>query len=131
MPYSVLAYGTRKAGLSLEEFKEHYENKHIPLIKSLIGDLFPVTHVRYYVGRDGEGAPRTVMGLGQASDFAWDGVAVLTFKDEEHFNKAMAVMGDEEKAKALAADEEKFVDRSSLRMVVLGDVRTTVNESMQ
>lgn len=107
----------------MEEFKDYYENKHLPMARSLIGDRFPKSHVRNYISRDAKNEPRILRG--QPSDMVWDAIVILTFTDEEHFNKFVAIFGDEEIAKKLADDEDNFTDRSSLRMVVLGDVRTT------
>lgn len=137
MPFKVLMFATRKQGLSPQEFIDYYENKHVPLIKSLTGNLFPASHTRHYIGRapaDGSGsgatdAPWVVMG--DASEVTWDSMAILTFKDDEHFNKAMQLLSDEEMAAKLAADEENFVDRSKLKAVIIGEVSETKNDSLQ
>lgn len=63
--------------------------------------------------------------LGKPEDIRFDVVAEINFKDEEHFKKFSGVFGDAENAKRLADDEEKFLDRSSLKAVLLGDVKTT------
>jgi hypothetical protein len=41
----------------------------------------------------------------------------------------MEVMADEKNAKALAEDEEKFMDRSRFQALILGEVRKTVNDT--
>jgi hypothetical protein len=132
MPPALLIYASRKPGLSIEEFKDHYENKHVPLVKSLAGDLFPKSHTRYYFTKDAtSGSEASHVIMGQPSDFPWDSTTILTFADDEHFNKCMAIMQDEEVSKKLAADEGIFTDRSSLKMVILGTVCQSVNESIQ
>lgn len=50
MSYSVLMYIYRKEGVSPEQFKEHYETKHVPIIQRLSGNLFPTSHSRHYMG---------------------------------------------------------------------------------
>jgi len=129
MPYSVLIFGIRKAGLSPEEFKDYYENKHIPLLKSLLGDQFAKSHTRYYITSGAIAQPAFIMG--QPSDLPWDVVAALNFADEEHLKRCAAIYEDEETQKIFAADEENFLDRASLKMVILGDVRQSVNEALQ
>jgi hypothetical protein len=133
MPYGVIIHCSRKAGLGLEEFKDYYENKHVPLVKSLIGDLFPKSNVRHHIARQpatSEQPNAPFMLLGQPSDASWDAITVLTFEDEQHFKKCMEVFSEEEIAKKLRADEYKFIDRSSLNMVILGDLCETRNETM-
>jgi|SRR5579871_2617906 len=129
MHYAVLIFCTRKAGLSTEEFKDYYENKHIPLVKSLTGDQFPKSNTRYYITSREVAQP--VFILGQPSDLPWDSVTALSFANEEHFNKCMAIYQDEETQKIFASDEEKFLDRASMKIVILGDVCQSVNECLQ
>jgi hypothetical protein len=129
MPYAVLIFGTRKAGLSPEEFKDYYENKHIPLVKSLTGDQFPKSNTRHYITSGAVAQPAFI--VGEPSDLPWDSVTALNFADEEHFNKCMAIYQDEETQKKFAADEEIFLDRASMKIVILGDVRQSVNEALQ
>lgn len=72
-------------------------------------------------------APMVVMG--QPSDFDWDVCSVITYTNEIHFRQFMAVLADAENAKVLAEDEEKFMDRSKFKAVILGDTRKTMNTS--
>jgi hypothetical protein len=67
--------------------------------------------------------------IGQPADFEWDACSILTFTNDTHLRQFMAVLTDEEKAKTLAEDEERFMDRSRFQAVILGDVRKTVNDT--
>lgn len=129
MPYAVLIFATRKAGLSPEEFKDYYENKHIPLVNNLTRGHIPKSNTRYYITSGKIAQPEFI--VGQPSDIPWDCVTALNFTDEEHFSRCMAIYQDEETQKIFAADEEKFLDRASLKMVIIGDVRQSVNEALQ
>ena len=129
MPPTVLIFSTRKADLSPEEFKDYYENNHIPLVKRLTGDQFPKSNTRHYITSGAAAQPAFI--VGQPSDLSWDSVTVLNFADDEHFNKCMAVYQEEETQKQFAADEEKFLDRASLKIVIPGDVRQSINEALQ
>ena len=42
MVYSLILFVTRKPGLSLHEFKHHWETTHVPLLKELVGQDFPL-----------------------------------------------------------------------------------------
>lgn len=121
-----------KHGLSPDEFKDHYENKHIHLFKDLLGAAFPKSHVRHYTAR-GPATSEPPYGaqtlIGQPSDVAWDAIDVLTFEDEEQYEKAMAALSDEKAAKKLTAEEKTFCDSASIKMMRLRDVWTTLGGS--
>ena len=135
MSVTVFIYAYRKPGLSLEDFKTHYE-AHVDLIKRLTGDDFPLSHKRSYVARNtvevaGEGAsdrnaltPATVI-AGQQADFDFDAYAELTFADQAAFQAFGAKVYAPEAAAQIAADEEKFLDKSKLSIVMLGEVIET------
>lgn len=74
----------------------------------------------------GDSVPMVVQG--QPKDFGWDVCTVLRFGSAKHFQAFMAVLMDEENAKVLAEDEEKFMDRSKFKCVILGETLTTLNE---
>lgn len=135
MSVRVFVYAYRKPGLSLEDFKKHYE-AHIDLIKDIAGDDFPLSHKRSYIARSTvdaapEGASTrnaitpAVLFAGQQSDFDFDAYAELTFADESSFNVFAAKIYAPEAAAKLAADEEKFLDKSKLGIAKLGDVIET------
>lgn len=41
MTYSVLIFAYRKPGTTPEQFRAHYEGKHVPLVKELSGEYVP------------------------------------------------------------------------------------------
>lgn len=135
MTLKVFIYAYRKPGISLEDFKKHYE-AHVELIKRLSGDDFPLSHKRNYIARSSventpEGAttrnattPATVL-VGQQSDFDFDAYAEVTFADQAAFQAFGAKVYAPEAAAQIAADEEQFLDRSKLGIAMLGDVIET------
>jgi EthD domain len=133
MTPKVLIFAYRKPGLSLEEFKTLYE-EHIVNLKKLAGDDFPLSHQRSYIARSNgptEGAtarnpttPAIVM-AGQQSDFDFDAQAELTFASQEALQAFVAKVQAPEAAAQIAAEEEKFLDRSKLGIAMLGDVIDT------
>lgn len=135
MSLKALIYAYRKPGLSLEDFKTKYE-AHVDLIKRIAGDDFPLSHKRTYVARNTvdaapEGAsernsltPATVV-VGTQTDFDFDAYAELTFADQAAFQAFGAKIYDPEAAAQIAADEEKFLDKSKLAIALLGDVIET------
>ena len=132
MTYRVLILAYRKPGTTPTQFKQHYENTHIPLVKSIAGLSFPLTHARHYLQctesptSDPEAAsnPATVL-VGTQEDFAYDSYAELTWEDVETFQKFFAAVSEPEVAKRIAEDEERFLDRGKMRIVRLGECTVT------
>ncbi|KAJ5569881.1 EthD domain-containing protein [Penicillium hispanicum] len=136
MSAKVIIYAYRKPGLSLDDFRKHYE-AHAELIKRLTGDLFPLSHKRTYLARStvetapedasprNATTPATVI-AGRQSDFDFDAYAELTFADQAALMAFSAkVLQDADVAAQIAADEEKFLDRSKIGIAMLGDVVET------
>ncbi|GME48448.1 EthD domain-containing protein [Neofusicoccum parvum] len=133
MPYTVLIFAYRKPGLTPEEFKNHYENVHVPLIKSIAGDKFPLSHTRSYIHRteskedQGNSFPATVL-AGTQDDFCYDAISEMKFKDVAAFQQFHQVLGQGENGPRMDADNKAFLDLAKLRMVMLGDVVQTTND---
>ena len=140
MPYIILVFAYRKPGLSPADFKAHYENCHVPLLQSLAGDTFPNSHVRRYIQRSenkSTSAPEAHSGnnvntpaavlVGTQADFEYDAFAELTFDDEAAFQAFFARVGQGKAAEKIAEDEEKFLDRGKMRVVVVRECIVTNN----
>ncbi|KAL5045998.1 hypothetical protein BDW71DRAFT_182594 [Aspergillus fruticulosus] len=128
MPFKALLYVTRKQGLTPSEFKTHYDTVHVPLIKSLAGDDFPICHRRLYLARPepGEDNSYPVVALaGSQEDFDYDCITEMTFADEAAFKKFFGRRMEPGTKEIIDADEEKFVDRTKFKVVVVGDVEET------
>ncbi|KAI9038722.1 EthD domain-containing protein [Aspergillus affinis] len=125
MPCTIIAFLSRKPGLTPTEFKTYYETTHIPLLKDIAGAHFPIAHKRFYLPRarvsdaadtdhSNTAYPAPIL-AGDAAEFQYDVYAELTFRDVEHLGAFHgALMADGER---LAADEERFLDRSLIRAV--------------
>lgn len=57
MTYTVLALIFRKPSITPDQFRTHYDTVHVPLLKSLVGDTFPMTHTRNYITRTSSASP--------------------------------------------------------------------------
>ena len=51
MSINCLVFTTRRADLTLEQFKDYYETKHAPLADGLFSDCKPEEYVRFYINR--------------------------------------------------------------------------------
>ena len=133
MPVTAIIYATRKQGVTPAEFKKHYEESHVPLVKSISGYLFPKSHTRFYVQRThtgdpsdkpNKGYPATVLVGGQEA-FDYDAYAELVFEDMQAFQQFMGCVTQPEAAKKIAEDEEKFLERSKMIAALVDDVKVT------
>jgi EthD domain len=134
MPYTAIIFAYRKPTTTPAHFKTMYETKHIPLVQSIAGPLFPISHTRRYlartegspqVGSDTSTYPATVI-VGSQADFDYDAIAELVFSDQDAFQAFFAKVSEPANAQRLAEDEDSFLDRSRMRAVALdGTVVTT------
>lgn len=46
MTYSVLIFAYRKPGTTPEQFRAHYEGKHVPLVKEIGGEYVPAPFLK-------------------------------------------------------------------------------------
>ncbi|KAL3481562.1 hypothetical protein BJX99DRAFT_253483 [Aspergillus californicus] len=144
MVFTVLALFRRKPGTTPQQFKDYYENKHIPLLQELAGSSFPTFHKRHYLPRAVQDAAAAnsdtsntnypaMIFAGSAADFQFDVYAEVIFEDVEHFKAFQAALGaDPERPAAgedaflgrstrLADDEAAFLDRGKMQVVVVGE----------
>ncbi|KAB8067925.1 EthD domain-containing protein [Aspergillus leporis] len=128
MVFKALMFVTRKSGITPAEFKTHYETVHIPLIKGLAGSAFPLSHRRLYLARSpssGEDTFPAAVLLGSQEDFSYDAIVELTFKDEAAFKHFFARRQEPGTKELIDVDEEKFLDATKFKAVVLGEVNET------
>lgn len=127
--YSIMLFVARKPTLTTDQFREHWENVHIPLLHELTGPLFPKQFNRRYLARTermGFGGPanrdRPLLVLrGSLEEFDFDAIAEMTFENEKAFHEFYKCIYEAEAARRLAADEETFLDPGKMKIVVVGD----------
>jgi hypothetical protein len=133
MTYTLLLFVTRDPSLTFDEFQDYYEHKHIPLVYSLIADVWPTTfHRRYFarVSRKGFGGPANpdrplLMLRGNMNEVDCDCIAEMNFACEKEFQKFYKKIYQKEIAAILAEDENKFLKRGQTTAVVIGETWST------
>ncbi|KAL9055043.1 MAG: hypothetical protein Q9162_003808 [Coniocarpon cinnabarinum] len=134
MTFTIVIFSWRKPNTTPSEFKTHYETKHLPLIKSLTGSKFPITHTRHYIQRQSpEGTTDdksnashpAVTFMGSPDDFDYDAYAELVFEDDKAFQEFFALVSEPGAAKRLEDDENCFIERSKLRVGVVDQSSVT------
>lgn len=134
----IVAFFWRKPGLSPSDFKSHYETAHIPLLLSLMGPVFPVSHSRFYLHRnpgDTSSSDRSnasylpTVFAGTPDDFDYDVYCELVYEDKAAFEAFHARMGEPEVAAKIAEDEEKFIDHRKSKVAAVNEPLVTTRPS--
>ncbi|KAJ5387144.1 hypothetical protein N7509_009685 [Penicillium cosmopolitanum] len=138
MPVRLIIISYRKPGLSPELFKSLYED-HVNLIKRLAVDTFPLSHQRSYIARTTVSCPPddattrnrltpATVPRGAQSDFDFDAIAELGFADRAALDRFSARVQEPDVAAEIAADEDKFLERSTVAIAMIDEMRETRNE---
>ena len=104
----------RKPGTTPEHFRNHYETKHVPFVKRLMGkDLN--RYIRNYTN------PQDPAFAG-AQKIPFDCITELHFLNQASFERAVAVTQLAENAAFLRADEATFIDSSRCQHAIFDAV---------
>jgi hypothetical protein len=99
--HKLLLFLKRKPGLSLEEFRDYYENRHIPLVMTYMAGA------ERYFRRFIEHPP------GQELDF--DVITEVWLKERQALDFVMTMLARDGMPPEVIADEERFMDRPKSR----------------
>ena len=113
----MIAVCYRKPGLTREQFRHHYDTKHVPLVKGLMGDNLE-RYVRNYVIDGG-----TDFDVGKAPEY--DCITEFFFTDKDAFARAIAAVESPENAPTVRADEKSFLDVGRLEMTIVEEFERT------
>jgi uncharacterized protein (TIGR02118 family) len=107
----ILGFYKRKAGLSQEQFIDHWENIHGPVIKA-------VPDIEKYVVRYVQHRLTTI----GAAGLEFDEFSETWFTDETARDRLFATPGFKE----TYADEEQFLDMDATRWIVVDDQNVVI-----
>lgn len=110
--FKILAFLTRKPGMSPEAFRDHYETQHQPLARRLFPEI--LGHRRNYATDAGHLFPPGV------AMPAWDAVSEIWFADRAGFEAMLARIAAGE-AQAISDDELRFLDRARCGMMIVDE----------
>lgn len=116
----IICFLKKKDGLSFEQFKQYYEEKHAPLAIKLL----PVFHEysRSYISLGDNYEPSHISVTPLA--FGFDVITQIAFETREDYDMVLKLQSDPEIARLLAEDEERFLDRSAMTMFIVDEKRT-------
>lgn len=118
MVFTIFMFIPRRPGMTPEEFRDYYENRHVPLVLSILDkDTQPVRHSRYYIQRDasaqGDAAVAPpLLYLGDPDKVIFDCVTMVEFEDKAHFTRFRDVFKHSPKKLELEEDQKMFEDES-------------------
>lgn len=111
----------RKQGTSREQFIDHYENRHVPLIEANFNQF--ARYVRNYP----VGGNLHYAGMAAVPDAPFDAVTEHWFESQADFDAMMAQFeGDPELAQKVAEDETRFCDTAGMVMLLVEERETGV-----
>ncbi|BAH47155.1 EthD domain-containing protein [Rhodococcus sp. NPDC019627] len=102
MSYKIVAFLAKREGLSMEDFVDYYENRHVPLVLGL--PETPNSYVRNYIEPSGD-------------DIEFDVISELRFDDEGAYKRWIAAMFAPNSG--IPEDEDQFLDRRRTRSHVV------------
>lgn len=126
---TILTFVCRKSGMTFDDFKSYYENNHAPLVLGLIfkDDDRPFSYTRHYIEREASGdKPAASFPIGGSEGWDYDCMARTVFQSKEHRDSILANFG--EHRAVIAADEEKFLDTSKLKIIFVTEAIATTRK---
>jgi len=112
--YKVMLFVKRKPGLTREQFRDRYESGHAPLA------IQQLPHLRRY-------ARNFILPVQGWEEPEFDCVTEFWFDDENGWKETSKAYAFGAAGKILAADEEEFMDRTTMRMVIADEHVSTIN----
>lgn len=114
--WKILLFMKRRPGMSIEAFREYYENHHVPLA------LKYSTAVSRYMRRYIE--PHRNPETGDESELAYDVVTELWFDSEEVWRGTVKYLETSIMPDDIVADELNLFDRPTMRMATVVECET-------
>ncbi|MBU6269051.1 MAG: EthD domain-containing protein [Sphingomonadales bacterium] len=119
----------RKPGISHAQFRHHYETSHAVLGERHLGHLMTAYRRHYVAPAEAAGSAVMQAVLG-AKGWDYDCIADWEMADAAAFEQVVATLSDPEIGKLFHDDEEHFLDRSSVRLMLCDSAETDVSASV-
>jgi uncharacterized protein (TIGR02118 family) len=116
--FKILMFLKRRPGMSLDEFRDYYENCHAPLCQKYMN-----TGVSRYLRRYVTAHPNPETGA--ASELAFDVITELWFDDEAVFRGTVKYLSTSLMPPEVIEDEKRLFDREKTRMATVEEHEST------
>lgn len=115
--FKILLLMKRRPGMSVEAFRDYYENRHVPLALKYDGGAM-TRYVRRYL------EPQPNAELGTNAELPYDVVSELWFEDEAAFRATLHYMTTSVMPDDVVADEMNLFDRPTMRIATVIECET-------
>ena len=109
--YKILLFMKRRPGMSVDAFRDYYENQHAPLCERYTKGV--QRYIRRYL--DAQDHPET----GPGGELPFDVITELWFTDEEVYKGTLEYLRTTTMPDEIVADELKLFDRTSFKIATV------------
>ncbi|MGO9932623.1 MAG: EthD domain-containing protein [Steroidobacteraceae bacterium] len=109
--YKILLFMKRRPGMSVEAFRDYYENHHAPLCVTYASGM--KRYERRFL------TPHPNPDTGATEELAFDVITELWFDDETVFRSTVAYLSTSKMPDPVVEDEKRLFDRSKTRMATV------------
>ena len=117
--YKILLFMKRRPGMTMEAFRDYYENRHAPLCASYASGM------KRYIRRFLEPQPNPETGA--SDELQFDVITELWFDDEAVFKGTVKYLSTSIMPDEVVADEKNLFDRPSMRMATVIECETVLS----
>ena len=114
--WKILLFMKRRPGMSLEAFRDYYENQHVPLALEQAAEV--TRYVRRYL------EPHRNPDSGEDGELPYDVLTELWFDDEKVWRATVNYLETSVMPAEIVADELNLFDRPSMRMATVVERET-------
>ncbi len=111
--YKILLFMKRRPGMSVEAFRDYYENQHVPLAMKHGGGVKLSRYVRRYL----EPQPHAESGTNE--ELPYDVITELWFDDEAMWRGTVQYLSTTVMVDAVVEDEKNLFDRRTMRIATV------------
>jgi uncharacterized protein (TIGR02118 family) len=111
--YKILLFMKRRPGMSIDAFREYYENHHVPLAMKHGGGVQLSRYVRRYL------EPQQHAESGTNEELPYDVITELWFDDEATWRGTVQYLSNNVMPAAVVEDELNLFDRATMRMATV------------
>jgi uncharacterized protein (TIGR02118 family) len=111
--YKILLFMKRRPGMTVEAFRDYYENHHVPLAMKHGGGVKLSRYVRRYL------EPQMHAESGTNEELPYDVITELWFDDEAMWRGTVQYLSTTVMADAVVEDELNLFDRRTMRIATV------------
>jgi uncharacterized protein (TIGR02118 family) len=114
--FKILLFMKRRPGMSVDAFRDYYENRHVPLCLKYTGGV--TRYVRRFLD------PQPHAESGRNDELPYDVITELWFDDEELWKASVSHISTTVMPDEVVADEMNLFHRPTMRMATVVECET-------